>query len=90
MQLIELETTPMTPPTYRKILLVVMALARVYMSCSRILFCIACFIIGNQFKVIGIQMERKGFFRVGNLQFDNPHRQYTSGGTPINFFFLLN
>ena len=84
MQLIELETTAMTPPTYRKILMVSIAVARVYMSSFRILFCVSCYVIGNQLKVIGIQIERKDIFRVENAQ-----RQYTSGSSlhknKINF-----
>lgn len=89
MQLIELETTAMTPPTYRKILMVSIAVARVYMSSFRILFCVSCYVIGNQLKVIGIQIERKDIFRVGYLQLENAQRQYTSGSSlhknKINF-----
>jgi len=68
----------MSPPTYRKFLILLTTAARVYMSSSRILFCVACFIIGDQLKSIGNQMEGKNHFKEANVV-ENAQRQYTSG-----------
>ena len=78
-QAIELYSTEMPSPTYRKMLTLVTASARVYMSSSRLLFCVVCFIIGNQLKSIGNQMdEGKHHFKEA-LLVENVQRQYTSG-----------
>ena len=72
--------TGLSPPAYRKILILFTAVARVYMSSSRILFCVASFIIGDQLKSIGSQIEGKNPFKEGNVHLvENVQRQYTSG-----------
>ena len=79
-QNVELQFSGISPPTYRKILILFTDAARVYMSSSRILFCVACFIIGDHLKSIGSQIEGKNHLKEGNVYLvENVQRQYTSG-----------